>query len=183
MEISSNSLNQPVNFYTKNTGNNINMAIDNENQLYGSNVFSSEIFQQELNRHTPAPVKKRRKSKRLNTYDSEYLPDETIEDTIQNKDNNFFLEKEQNSIKNNLKKALEHFVTATPLVNYFFLKRKNQQLKKTVETLNDISQDVDELMNTAIPYGENSEFYGNIAKNLTKAASILGRTNKELKKS
>ncbi len=182
MEISGNNLNQPVNFYTKNTGNNINMAIGNDNQLYGSNVFSGEIFSQELNRHASVPVRKKRKSKRLNTLDSDYLPDEAIEDENTHQNNNFFLEKEQNNIINRFKKTLEHFFTATPLINYFFLKRKKQQIKKTVETLNNINQNVDELMNSAIPYGESSELYGNIAKNLTEAASILGQTNKELKR-
>ena len=44
MEISGNSLNQPVNFYTKNTGNTINMAIDSDNRLYpNNNIFAPEF--------------------------------------------------------------------------------------------------------------------------------------------
>ena len=64
MEISNNSLNQPVSFYTKNTGNNINMAIDGENHLYQSNVFSAEINEQIINKKTAKPIKSKKRNKR-----------------------------------------------------------------------------------------------------------------------
>ena len=183
MEISGNNLNQPVAFYTKNTGNNINMAIDSENYLYQSNIFSAEINEQLANKNNKKQQKRKKRSKRLNTIDSDYLPDEPIEeeDKKENK-NNFFINTENNKIRKNIKKAWSFFVENTPLINYFFLKEKTKKIKQAVNTLNDISQNVDELLNITIPYGEEKNLYNNIAKNLTEAASVVGEANKKLKK-
>ena len=180
MEISGNSINQPVNFYPKNTGNTINMAIDGENHLYQSNIFAPEFVAIESKKNITIPIRKKRKSKRLNTIDTDYLPDEVIEESTNNKADNFFISEEKSQKKNNLKKAVEHFFISTPLFNYFFLKRKHQKIQKTVEKLSDISQNVDELLNSAVPYGEETAVYRDIAKNLTDAANILGKANKEI---
>ena len=113
--------------------------------------------------------------------DTDYLPDEVIMDeTTKNKADNFFILEENSQKKNNLKKAVEHFFISTPLFNYFFLKRKQQKIQKTVEKLSDISENVDELLNSAVPYGEETLVYRDIAKNLTDAANILGKANKEI---
>lgn len=183
MDISPNSLNQPVSFFTKNTGNNINMAIEGgENHLYGANVFSPELNEQLNAKNHTKPIKKRRKSKRLNTIDTDYLPDEALDEPvhIQEDENNFFITSENNKIQKNIKKAFEYFLENTPLINYFFLKARKQKIQMTVQTLNDINQNVDELLNTAVPYGEESKIYTDIAKNLTDAASILGKAKKGL---
>ena len=65
------------------------------------------------------------------------------------------------------------------MVNYSFLKNKTKKIQHAVETLNDITQDVDEMLNTAVPYGENQEVYNKIAKNLIDAAGIIGKANKD----
>lgn len=174
MEISSNSLNQPVNFYSKNTGNTINTAINDDNHLYASNIFASEISAKEQ----PKTQKKKRKSKRLNTMDSDYLPDEAQVSDVKKADN-FFLETEKPNICVRFKKAMSYFFSVTPIINYFFLKEKTKKIQKTVETLNDINQNVDDLLNSAVPYGEETALYTDIAKNLTDAATILGKANKE----
>lgn len=179
MEISS-GLNQPVNFYTRNTGNNIKMAVDNENQLLQSNIFAPEFGARETEKKITNPIKKKRKSKRLNTMDTDYLPDESSSNGEISTSDNFFVEKEQNPIFENIKKGFEFFFTKTPLVNYFFLKQKKQRIQKTVESLNDITQNVDELMNTTVPYGEETNLYHDIARNLTNAANIIGKANKEM---
>lgn len=179
MEISGNSINQPVNFYPKNTGNNINMAIDGENHLYQSNIFAPEFAAMQNKKNITLPIRKKRKSKRLNTMDTDYLPDEVVGETTEKADN-FFITEEKQQIKENFKKAIDHFLTATPLVNYFFLRKKHQKIQRTVETLSDISQNVDELLNSAVPYGEEKTVYQDIAKNLTDAATLLGKANKEL---
>lgn len=183
MEISSNNINQPVSFYTKNTGNTINMAIDNENYLYQSNVFSAEINEQIINKKTSKTIKRKRRSKRLNTIDTDYLPDEVIEDNDVKKEdtNNFFIDTPSNKIRKNIKKTIAFFIENTPLINYFFLKQKKEKIQKAVETLSDISQNVDELMNTSIPYGEEKKLYSDIAKNLTAAANIIGKAQKKYK--
>ena len=178
MEIS-NGLNQPVSFYNKSTGNSINTVINDDNHLYNGNIFSPEIALKEEAKLVTRPIKKKRKSKRLNTMDSDYLPDEAT--SISKADvesSNFFLE-EKPSMWTRFKKSMDHFLTVTPLVNYFFLKEKTKKIQKTVQTLNDISQNVDDLMNTTVPYGEQDALYTDIAKNLTNAAGILGKANKE----
>ncbi len=183
MEISNNSLNQPVSFYTKNTGNNINMAIDGENHLYQSNVFSAEINEQIINKKTAKPIKRKKRNKRLNTIDTDYLPDEALEENEDKKEeaNNFFIDSQNNKVRRNIKRAWEYFIENTPLINYFFLKKKKENIQKAVETLTDISQNVDELMNTSIPYGEEKNLYSDIAKNLTEAANILCEAQKKYK--
>lgn len=182
MEISGSSLNQPVNFYTKNTGNTINMAIDNENISSNANIFASEFSSKSIVKNQTSPIKRKRKNKRLNTIDTDYLPDEAEEtSTIQKaQTENFFIKKEEHTFNAKLKKALNFFITSTPLINYFFLKQKKQKLEKTVATLNDINQNVDELMNTTVPFGEESHIYTDIAKNLTDAASLLGKVGKNI---
>ena len=173
MEISANEYNNPVNFYPKNTGNKINMAIESENHTYSTNVFSPEFLQTK-----PAKIqnpKRKRKSKRLNAIDNEYLPEEIEENAVQQTDNNIFISKNNGKIKNIIKKIL----IKTPFINYFFLKKKTKKIQETVKSLNNINQNVDELLNTAIPYGETGEIYDNLAKNLTNAANILGKANKD----
>ncbi len=174
MEISTNSYNNPVNFYPKNTGNTINMAIDNENYPFATNVFASEYTPEKTTKTSKA--KKKRKSKRLNTFDSDYLPDEAEENQIVKSDGNFFISSKTEIIKSKLRK----FVQKAPVINYFFLKRKTKTIKNTVNSLNNINQNVDELLNTAIPYGETSIIYQDIAKNLTQAANIISKANKDL---
>lgn len=175
------SLNQPVNFYTKNMGNNINTIIETDNRPVSNNIFA-----QELSAQKPAamniPVKKRRKNKRLNTLDSEYLPDEVTEEPNDKPEDNdnFFLDKKENNFGENVKKAIEQFIITTPLINYHYMKQKKQTIQKAVEKLTDINQNVDELMNTAMPYGEETTIYKDIAANLTTAANLYGKTNKEI---
>lgn len=173
MEISANEYNNPVNFYPKNTGNNINTAIEGENHLFGANVFAPEFAQAKTN---PIQIqKKKRKSKRLNTTDSEYLTEETDFSQVQKPDGNFFISSKPSKIKIKLHNILKK----TPLINYFFLKKKTQKIKTTVADLNNINQNVDDILNTAIPYGETNEIYQDLAQNLTQAANIIGKANKE----
>lgn len=177
MDISGSGLNRPVEFYQKNTGNNINYAIGGENHLYTSNVFKQDLPVQNAAFHF-VKTKKKTKNKRLNTIDSDYLPDETEEETVKNNGENFFISKEKPNFFERAKKTAKYIVSSTPLINYFFLKGKEKNIKNTVNTLNDISQNVDELMNTAVPYGEENILYDDIAKNLTKAANIISESNK-----
>ena len=180
MDIST-GLNRPVNMYTTSTGNNLNLAVESENKVYGSNIFSSEFAAKEVKKNTTSPVKKKRKNKRLNTIDSDFFPDEASEtETSEITSSNFFIEKKENPALQKLKKITEKFLTSTPLVNYFYLRHKGQKIHQTVETLNDIIQNADELINAAVPYGENSKVYSNIAQNLTNAAIVIGKVNKEL---
>ena len=175
------SLNQPVNFYTKNMGNNINTIIETDNRPVSNNIFAPELSAQK-SAPVSVPVKKKRRNKRLNTLDSEYLPDEAPEETEdKTEDNdNIFLDKKENNFRENAKKAIEQFIISTPLINYHYMKQKKQTIQKAVEKLTDINQNVDELMNTAMPYGEEAKIYKDIAANLTTAANLFGKTNKKI---
>ena len=176
MEIPSNNINQPVSFFTKNTGNTINMAID-DNRFYQSNIFSPELNEQLLNnKKNVKPAFKKRKSKRLNTMDSEFIADFAgTEDVLSQENGNFFV-----SSASKLKKASEYMLVKIPLLNYFYLKKKRNDLQKTVELLNGISQNVDDLLNTISPYGEEKELYSSYEKNLSDAANAIGKAVKGL---
>ena len=63
MEISGNSINQPVNFHPKNTENTINMAIDGEKYLYQSNIFSPEFVAMQNKKNVSIPIRKKGKVK------------------------------------------------------------------------------------------------------------------------
>lgn len=180
MEISANSINQPVNFYSKTAPNMTNNIIEGENRLYGENIFVAENpFA--LN-NSQKNEKKRRKSKRLNTLDTDYLPDESYVEEKVSADNNFFLEDESKNkkIKDGFLKSLDYVLKEIPVVNYFFLRKRKQNIQDTVKKLNNINQNVDELLSTTTPYGESNTMYSDIAKNLTEAADILGQAKKNL---
>ncbi len=180
MEIS-NGLNQPVSFYNKNTGNSINTTINEDNHLYSSNVFAPEIALKETVKAMTRSASKKKNNKRLNTLDSDYLPDESVQSVSKEQDSiNFFVEKEKPNFRTKFRKSIEHFLMVTPLVNYFFLKQKTKKIQQTVATLNDINQNVDEIMTSVVPYGEEASLYIDLAKNLTNAASILGKANKDI---
>ena len=181
MDISSNSLNQPVSFYQKNTGNTINMAIESENKQYASNIFMGEHALRENIKQISLHPKKKRKNKRLNTMDNDYFPDEPIAENVNNTEvNNSFIENKKEYIINRIKKSLSQFAAATPLINYFFLKQQTKKIQKTVAELNNITQNVDDMLNSAVPYGEEKALYTDIAQNLTNAANIIGKVNKEI---
>lgn len=176
----SNGMNIPINMYGSATGNNINLAVESENKIYGANIFSNEYAIKETKKNISAPVKKKKRNRRLNTIDSDFLPYETEEIKTEEAPLNFFIEKKQNPALQKLKKIYEYLLTTIPLVNYFYLRHKEQKIENTVKQLNDIIQNADELMNTAVPFGENNKIYQNIAQNLNKAAIVIGKVNKEL---
>jgi hypothetical protein len=184
MEISGNSLNQPVNFYTKNTGNTINLAINDPN-LPMTNVFAPEFETKEKIKNITQTSKRRKsKNKRLNTFDTDYLPDETAEiaetNTCENNSNNIFTSQSENKIKKNLKKTFKHIFASVPLINYCYLRQKERTIKNTVDKLNGINQNVDELLNISVPIGEESTVYKDIADNLNNAVHLIGNANKEI---
>ena len=182
MDISANSYNQPVSFYNKNMSNNIGLLHEmNTTEIMGGNTAVSEKNRIEAEKNTFGIHKRKRKNKRLNTYDFDYLPDEVDEEEAVHKEpENIFIKKQENQIINRLTKSIKYFMENTPLINYFFLKKTKIKIQKTVEQLNNINQNVDEMMNTSMPYGENQQIYDKITQNLTAAVEIIGKANKEL---
>lgn len=179
MEISS-GLNQKVSFFPKNTGNNINMTVDDNNHQYVTNIFSPELNEQLKNKNQVKTPKRKRINKRLNTIDSDYLLDEPEAPEIQDENSNFFITGEEKKVHRNIRKAINYFFENIPLVNYIYLRQKEKKIQKTVEVLKDITQNVDDLLSTAVPYGEESEVYSTIARNLTDAANVIGQSKKDL---
>ena len=168
-----NGLNQPVSFYNKNTGNTINTVINEEN-ITSSNFFVSDIKLKEEAKITNPTNKRRKKNKRLNILDTEFLPDEAINEAIEkDSENNFFKPKE-----NVFSKTFKFIFTSIPLINYFYLKNKSKEIQKAVAKLNDLSQDVDDLITSQIPYGESKNTYKDIAQNLNDVASLISESNK-----
>ncbi len=183
MDISNNGLNQPVSFYQKNTGNNINYAISGDNLLYTTNVFMKEAqAQNNISNQILQKPKRKNHSKRLNTVDTDYLPDfaeaEYDEKNTENSEN-FFLENKSKNMFKKFNNVIKFITSSIPLVNYFFLRNKEKTIKNTIIKLNDINQNVDEIINTTAPYGEEATLYDNLANNLSKAANIIGETNKK----
>ena len=52
-------------------------------------------------------------------------------------------------------------------------------VKKTTYSASN-NTDVDDLINATVPYGEETALYSDLAKNLTNAATVLGKANKNL---
>ena len=130
MEISG-GINNPVNMYGTATGNNLNLAVESENKIYGSNIFSSEFIQKEAVKAMSNPHKKRRSGKRLNTIDTDFLPDEVAENPNNAESaSNFFVNKKTNKIKEKLKKSIEYIFTSIPLINCFYLKQKEIRIQR-----------------------------------------------------
>ena len=106
--------------------------------------------------------------------DSEYLPEDALDEAIEkDSENNFFKQKE-----NVFNKAFKYIFTSIPLINYFYLRNKSKEIKKAVEKLNDLSQDVDDLITSPIPYGESKNTYTDIATNLNNVASLINESQK-----
>jgi O6-methylguanine-DNA--protein-cysteine methyltransferase len=136
--------------------------------------FVSDIKLKEASKTTNTITKRRKKNKRLNLLDSDFLPDEAINEAIEkDSENNFFKPKE-----NPISKAFKFIFTSIPLINYFYLKNKSKEIKKAIDKLNDSSQDVDDLITSPIPYGESKNTYTDIAKNLNDVASLISESNK-----
>ena len=175
----SGGLNRPVNIYGASTGNNISIASETENKLYGANILSSEFIIKEAEKVTTKPQKRRKKTGRLNTIDTNFLPDEISENEEHETELNFFVENTKTKIITKIKTFIEYLLKSLPIINCVYLKRKSEKIQQTVEELTDIMQNADELINASVPYGESGKIYKNIAQNLTDAAIVIGKANKE----
>ena len=76
MEINGNNLSEPVRFYTKNTENLIKRNVENTDISQIPNIFAGEIEIKEKAKVVTSHIKKKRKSKRLNVLDTEYISED-----------------------------------------------------------------------------------------------------------
>ena len=170
-------LSQPVNFYTKNTGNNINTSVSEENTVFSSDIFASKP--PEISQKTKIPRKRKNGKNRLYINDNDYLPDEIDEEqSPQTSEDNFFISQSKPPIYTTIKKSIEHFFSVTPIFNYFYLKKKSKQIGKTLDLLNNLTQDVDDIINSPVPYGEANTAYNNITNKIKNAVSIITETKR-----
>ena len=178
MEIGGNNLSEPVRFYTKNTENFIKRNVENTDISQTPNIFAGEFEIKEKSKVVSSPIKKKRKSKskRLNVLDTEYISDDRLDAT---QEENIFINKKENKSAISLKKITNFIFTKIPLINYLFLKKKKKEIQSTVAKLNGINQDIDDLMTSSVPFGEDKKYYDDIANNLTTAATIIGKTEKK----
>ena len=180
MEISANGLNQPVSFYQKNTGNTINMAIDEDVRSYQTNIFAPEHASIASNITENARPKGKRKNKKLNATDSEFFAvSETENPAIKEEGTENFFIISDNPFKR-FKNRLISLISSIPVLNYFILKKRTQKLQNTVSQLADIKDNVNEMINAVVAKGEEEELYSDIAKNLTAAANIIDKANKDI---
>lgn len=176
MEINgSNNFSEPVRFYNKNTENIIKQEFEKESASSAANLFQYANMKKENSKTISHPIKRKRNGKRLNVIDSEYFPERTEEAGIKETDNIFSSTVPQKK-ENIISKSVKFVFTKVPLLNCFFLKKKSENIKETVKKLNDITSDVDMMLETQIPYGEDTTYYESLAKNLSNAAEIIGKS-------
>ena len=114
MEIGGNNLSEPVRFYTKNTENLIKRNVENTDISKMPNIFSGEHEIKEKAKLVTSPIQKKRKSKRLNVLDTEYISDDRIE---QNSEENIFTTKKETKKGTSINKILNFVFTKIPIIN------------------------------------------------------------------
>ncbi len=138
------------------------------------NVFSSIT--------TTAPISNNSKHfprvKRLNSMDNEFLFNEgkNIEADTLNKSNSFNVF----HLVNRASVAFKGFLEKMPVIGYFVTKEKRAKIKETLDSLNAINNDVDSLLKTSVPYGEQSGVYEVITENIMKANNIHAQMQKDI---
>lgn len=175
MEIPKNS-NNPNNFREMIANNALdNSVIDEFNVDFSSkpNLFSSVHGQNMVSPFGERTTPKKKKSKRLNAYDNELLYQE--EAVKINLDKNY----SKNVLGKSFKSLMKAFGSRLPVVNYFLMKDKKNRIKNTLNTLNSITDSVDEILNTSSPYGETDK-YDTLWQKLMEAKNINSKLNDEL---
>ena len=175
----SNGINRTMGVYNSNTQN--NLGIEHENKIYTADLYPNEFSLKESEKLITPPSKKRKKNHRLNTIDTDFLPDETDFVPIEDKKDNFFVDQQSLTSKaiNKMNNSIKFIVENIPIVNYFYLRKKEEKIQKTIEELNKIIENTDELINSRVPYGEDGRVYQKIAEGLSNGANVIGKANKE----
>lgn len=133
------------------------------------------------------PVRVEKKTsfkKRLNIFDNSFLQNEQnmVDATKKNEANNSIVKSDFNQILKSIRVVFRGILEKVPVVNYFALKEKQNKIKETINTLNSINNDVDELINLSVPsYGELSDKYKILTDSLIKANNINSQIRKEIK--
>jgi len=151
-----------------------NSVVDQFNVDFNSkpNLFSSAHSQSVASPFGESP-KKKKKSKRLNAYDSELLyQEEAIKVDLTGKSSG-------NVMGRSFVSLMKAFGSRLPVVSYFLLKDKKNKIKSTINTLNSINDSVDEIVNTSSPYGETDK-YDVLWQKIMEANNVNSKFNDEL---
>ncbi len=172
MKIPKDNINQN-NFYMNPSIENLEMEDIELDLASKPNVFS-KVHSVPIYNQTP----KRPKSKRINAMDSQLFFNE-----IDNKANDHADKLQTNNFEQFTKTlgvAFRGLLTKLPVINYFVMKDKHDRLKQTISNLNSINSNVDEMMKTSMPYGEQAEVYKVLTENIMKANNIHSQIQKEI---
>lgn len=121
-------------------------------------------------------------NKRLNTMDSHFMVEAepkkiTFGNTVSK---NPFWSPDFQQLAQTFNSVAKKVLVKVPVVNYFVLKDKHKRLKQTVERLNTLNNDMDELLKSKMPYGEQYTIYKSLSESLMKANSIHSQILKEI---
>lgn len=140
---------------------------------------------QKTNIFTTSPIsqnkKKKKSNNRFNISDNEFL-DETnyIPPIEQAQSENLFAVQAEPTILDNVSKSIKGAMKYVPVLNSIILKGKSIKLQKTLNGLNEINRNVDDIITTSMPYGEEDRKYSEITKNLSDASTLLEQAKKDI---
>lgn len=140
---------------------------------------------QKTNIFTTSPIsqnkKKKKSNNRFNISDNEFL-DETnyIPPIEQAQTENLFAVQTEPTILDNVSKSIKGAMKYVPVLNSIILKGKSIKLQKTLNGLNEINRNVDDIITTSMPYGEEDRKYSEITKNLSDASTLLEQAKKDI---
>lgn len=125
--------------------------------------------------------KKKKANNRFNISDNEFL-DETnyVPPVEQPQTENLFAVQSQPTILDNVSKSIKGAMKYVPVLNSIILKGKSIKLQKTLNGLNEINRNVDDIITTSMPYGEEDIRYSEITKNLSDASTLLEQAKKDI---
>ena len=125
--------------------------------------------------------KKKKANNRFNISDSEILDEANyIPETPQINDDNLFALQTEPSMLENMSKRIKGAIKYVPVLNSIVLKGKSMKLQKTLNGLNEINQNVDSIITTSMPYGEEDRRYSEITKNLSDASTLFEQAKKDI---
>lgn len=149
----------------------------------GPNVFNNNR-ESKINStpHSNPNAKSHKVNKRINAYDNELLYYEEVSrlNQTESDSNNFFLKSDSQKVWLAFKRLIKNIAVRLPIINYFVLKEKQNKLKTTLADLNSINSSMDELINSSVPFGEQSDKYKKFSENIVKANNIHAKIKKEI---
>ena len=141
-------------------------------------------FEPKSNIFTTSPIqngaKKKKPLNRFNISDSEYLDDTGYipSEEIKENENLFALQPAPNPVFEAAKK-IGKIIEKIPVLNSVILKNKSIKLQKTLNNLNEINQNTDNIITLSMPIGEEEKRYSEITKNLSDASNLIGQAKRE----